>query len=210
MTTSDTETDHVPSSLNLTSFCKATIFFIFFSHHVFADLSFHQSLTKDDTDRNNRFFGGVCRDDVCTENLGFLKKYLVQLTNGDTCRTECTYFPRLYRLSGYECGSCQCNAVWQCGDVKTICGNSGSEKCLCSSDTENESFCWINDNCNRETCTSSADCSEQDRCVTGSCCTDEGTGICLSPCPLSNIALEESSIFTEQGEDDNIRRPGGN
>ncbi|GAX13015.1 hypothetical protein FisN_2Hh500 [Fistulifera solaris] len=188
---------------------KVNILLVFFFSSTGAtDLSLRQFHTSDDTGRNSRIFD-VCPDeDACTERLGFLTKYSVRFLDGDTCRTECTFFPRAYILSGYECGSCQCNAVWQCGDVKTICGTSGSENCLCSSDTENQSFCWINDSCNRQTCTTSADCSGEDRCVPGNCCTDEGTGICLTPCEVTTISFAESGISNEQATEE-IRRPGG-
>lgn len=182
---------------------KVAILFVFFSGQVSAEFKFPKFRAEDS-------IFDVCPDeDVCTERLGLMTKYSVRFISGDTCRTECTYFPRVYRLSGYECGACQCNAAWKCGDIKTICGSSGSENCLCSSDTENNGFCWINDSCSREPCASSADCSGEDRCVTGSCCTDEGTGICLAPCEVSTITLDESSISSEQARDD-IRRPGGN
>lgn len=70
---------------------------------------------------------------------------------------------------------------WNCGDTIVECAPTDPgllAPCVCDVDTEGNTFCWQNFLCGgAKACTTSADCTAPDRCVT-TCC---GT-TCGPPC----------------------------
>jgi hypothetical protein len=67
----------------------------------------------------------------------------------------------------------------------------------------------LNDTCGRDDCTSSSDCSGDQRCILSARCNTTLTGVCLSPCPKPEDdarATDNQAIPVVQEWD----RPGGN
>lgn len=119
----------------------------------------------------------------------FMTRFHMRKVDGGLCEETCTALVNGAIGDGYqECGKCLCNAENAVGvaESATVCGEHMENDCMCTQDTEGNSFCATFDenNCN-DSCKSSNDCTRNGhRCVTGLAdeCGGEGS-FCRPACP---------------------------